>query len=81
MKLKANSASVTEEKKKERLRKRLEKNSAKGEPKETEGKKMSEKEDHYQLRLVTVKILKCGGENEVDRKLRLEEVVASKHLR
>ena len=41
----------------------------------------SETEDHHKQHLATVKILKLGGENELDRKLRLEKVVSSKHLR
>ena len=40
-----------------------------------------ETEDHEKQRLATLKRLKRGDENELDRKLRLENVVASKQLK
>ena len=46
-----------------------------------EKKKSSETEDHEKQRLATLKRLKRGDENELERKLRLEKVVASKQLR
>ena len=47
-----------------------------------EGKKrLSETQDHEKQRLATLKRLKRGDENELERKLRLEKVVASKWLR
>ena len=53
-----------------------------GEPKSTRGKKRSsETEDHQKQHLAILKRLKRGDENELERKLRLEKVVASKHLR
>ena len=39
---------------------------------------MSETENHEKKHLATLKILKRGDENEVERKLRLEKAVASK---
>ena len=42
---------------------------------------MSETEDHETQRLATLKRLKRGYENELEKKLRLEKVVASKQLR
>ena len=41
----------------------------------------SETEDQEKQRLATLKRLKRGDENELERKLRLEKVVASKQLR
>ena len=38
-------------------------------------------ENHKKLHLATLKTLKQGDENELDRCLRLEKVVASKQLR
>ena len=38
-------------------------------------------EDHEKQRQATFKRLKRGGENELERKLRLEKVVTSKQLR
>ena len=38
-------------------------------------------ENHKQLRLATLKRLKRGDENELEKYLRLEKVVASKQLR
>ena len=46
-----------------------------------EKKWSSETEDHEKQSLVTLKRLKRGDENELERKLRLEKVVASKELR
>ena len=65
-KLKANRASETEEQRKERLRIRR------------ENKKT---ENHEKQILATLKILKRGDNNELERNLRLEKVVASKQLR
>ena len=42
---------------------------------------LPETEDHKKQRLATLKRLKRGDENELERKLRLEKVVASKQLR
>ena len=44
-------------------------------------KQSSETEDHQKQRLATLERLKQGDENELERKLRLEKAVASKHLR
>ena len=54
-----------------------------GEPKNREeGKKRSsETEDHEKQRLATLKRLKRGDDNELERNLRLEKVVASNQLR
>ena len=46
-----------------------------------EKKRSSETEDHEKERLATPKRLTRGDENELERKLRLEKVVASKHPR
>ena len=46
-----------------------------------EKKRSSETEDHEKQRLATLKRLKRGDENELERKLRLENVVTNKHLR
>ena len=86
-KLKANRNSETEEQRKERLRMRREKDRARRRTKklekklQEENKRSSETEDHEKQRLVTLKTLKRGDENELERKLRLEKVVASKQLR
>ena len=65
-KLKENWASETEEQIKERLKIRHE----------------NEKiENHEKQRLATLKRLKQGGNNELERSLRLEKVVAGKQLR
>ena len=73
-KLKANRTSETEEQRKERLRIRREKDSAR---RRTKGKKRSpDTYDYEKQRLATLKRLMRG---EVD--LRLEKVVASKQLR
>ena len=82
-KLKANRASETEEQRKERLRIRHEKDRARMRTKKVqeEKKRSSETEDHQEQRLATLKRLKRGDENELERKLRLEKVVASKHFR
>ena len=42
---------------------------------------LSETEDHKKQHLATLKRLKRGDENELERSLRLEKVVASKQLR
>ena len=65
-KLKVNRASETEGQRKERLRIRR------------ENKKT---ENHKKQRLATLKRLKRGDDNELDRNLRLEKVVAIKQLR
>ena len=65
-KLKADRASETEERRKERLRIRR------------ENKKI---ENHEKQRLTTLKRLKRGDDNELERNLKLEKVVASKQLR
>ena len=82
-KLKANRASETEEQRKERLRIRREKDRARRRTKKVqeENKRSSETEDHEKQRMATLKRLKRGDENELERKLRLEKVVASKQLR
>ena len=79
-KLKANRASETEERRKERLRIRREKDKARRTTKklQEEKKSLSETEDHEKLRLATLKRLKRGDENELERKLRLEKVVTNK---
>ena len=41
----------------------------------------SETEDHEKQRLATLKRLKGGEENELERKLRLKKVIASKQLK
>ena len=46
-----------------------------------EMKRSSETEDHEKQHLATLKRLKRGDENELERKLRLEKVVTSKQLR
>ena len=48
---------------------------------QVEKKRSSETEDHEKQHLATLKRLKRGDENELERKLRLEKVVASKQLR
>ena len=45
-----------------------------------EKKRSSETEDNEKQHLATLKRLKRGDENELERKLRLEKVVASKQL-
>ena len=67
-KLRANRASETEEQRKERLRMRIRR-----EKKKTE--------NHEKQLLATLKRLKRGDNNELERNLRLEKVVASKMLR
>ena len=49
-----------------------------GEPKKLEKKRSSETEDHEKQRLATLKRLKRGDENDLERKLRLEKGIASK---
>ena len=69
------SASDTEEQWKERLRIRCKKDRARRRTKKLqEGKKQEIAPDH-------LKRLKRDDENELERKLRLEKVVTSKHLR
>ena len=46
-----------------------------------EYKRSSETEDYEKQRLATLKRLKQGDENELERKLRLEKVVTNEHLR
>ena len=65
-KLKENGASATEDTGKKKLRIRR------------ENKKT---ENHKKQRLATLKRLKRGNDNELERNLRLEKVVASKQLR
>ena len=79
----ANRTSETEEQRKERLRIRQKKDRARRRTKKLQERKKrsSETEDHDKQRLVTLKILKRGDENELERKIKLEKVVASKHLR
>ena len=79
----ANRTSETEEQRKERLRIRRKKDRARRRTKKLqEGKKRSsETEDHEKQRLVTLKRLKRGDENELERKIKLEKVVDSKHFR
>ena len=62
-KLKANRLSETEEQEKERLRIRREN---------------MKTENHKKQLLATLKRLKCGDDNELERNMRLEKVVASK---
>ena len=70
-KRKANRASETEEQWKERLRIRCEKDRAR---RRTKGKKRSSETDDYEKQhLATLKRLKRGDENELERKLRLEK--------
>ena len=82
-KLKANRASETKGQRRERLRIRREKDRASRRKKQlqVEKKRLSETEDHEKQRLATLKRLKRGDENELERNLRLEKVVASKQLR
>ena len=72
---KANRASETEEQRIERMRIGREKDRYK------RNRKSSETEDHEKQRLATLKRLKQGDENELERKLKLEKVVTNKHLR
>ena len=77
-KLKANRTLETEEQRKERLRIRREKDRAR----RSKGKKWSPDTDDYEKeRLATLKRLKRGDENELERKLRLAKMVATKQLR
>ena len=82
-KLKANRASETEEQREKRLRIGREKDRARRitQKLQEEKKRSSDAEDHEKQRLATPKRLKRGDENELERKLRLEKVVASKHPR
>ena len=82
-KLKANRASVTEEQRRERLRIRREKDRAKRTKKNYKRKKKrsSVTEDNENQCQATLKRLKQGDENELERNLRLEKVVASKQLK
>ena len=59
------TASETEEQRKERLRIRREKDRARN-------KRPWKTDDHEKQRLVTLERLKRGDENELERKLRLE---------
>ena len=60
------------------MRKRRENNGARRRTKklQEDKKRSSETEDHEKQRLATLKRLKRGDENELERKLRLEKVVA-----
>ena len=82
-KLKANRTSETEEQRKESLRKGRESDRARRRKKKTqEGKKRSSQtENHEKQCLATLKILKQGDDNELERNLRLEKAVASKQFR
>ena len=73
----------SEEQRKERLRMGRKKDRARRITKklQEDKKRPSETEDHEKHCLATLKRLKRGYENELKRKLRLEKVVASKHLR
>ena len=72
----------TEEQRKERRRIRHEKDRARRRTKKLqEGKKRSEMKDQDKQCLATLKRLKRGDENELERKVRLEKVVTSKQLR
>ena len=63
----------------QRLKERREKDRAR---RITKGKKRSsETDDHEKQCLATLKRLKRGDENELDRNLRLEKMVATKQLR
>ena len=74
-----NRASETEEQRKERLRIRREKDRVR---RRTKGKKRSsEPDDHEKQSLATLKRLKRSDENELESKLRLEKMVATKWLR
>ena len=79
----SNRASETEEQRKERLRIRREKDRARRRTKKVqeEKKRSSETEDQEKQRLASLKILKQGDKNELERKLRLDKVVSSKQLR
>ena len=75
---------MTEEQRRERLRIRRLKDRARRRTKkklQEEKKRSSVTEDHEKQRQATLKILKRGDENELERNLRLEKVVASKQLR
>ena len=65
-KLEVNRAAETEEQRKERLRIRCEKKKS---------------ENHEKQHLATLKRLKQGDDNELERSLRLEKAVADKQLR
>ena len=81
-KLKANRASVTEEQRRERLRIRHEKGRAKRTKKYKRKKKRSSvTEDNENQRQATLKRLKRGDENELERNLRLEKEVTRKQLK
>ena len=75
-KLKANRASETEEQMKERLRREKDRARRIIQKIQEENKRSSETEDHEKQRLATLKRLKRCGDNELERKLRLEKVVA-----
>ena len=77
-KLKANGASETEEQRKERLLIRRENDRARRRTKKTTRGKENVVRNSA---LAILKILNRGDENELERKLRLEKVVTSKHLR
>ena len=73
---------MTEEQRRERLRIRCEKDRAKRKKNYKRKKKGSSvTEDNENQRQATLKRLKRGDENELERNLRLEKVVASKQLK
>ena len=79
-KLKVNRTPETEEQRKERLEDKPGKRWSRIKLQE-EKKRSSEAEDCGKQCLATLKRLKRGDENELERKLRLEKVIASKQLR
>ena len=76
--VKANRPSETEEQMKERLRIGCEKDRARRitQKLQEEKKRSSETEDHEKQHLATLKTMKRGDDNELERKLRLEKMVA-----
>ena len=75
--LKANRASETEEQRKERLRTRREKIEQEGEPKNYKRKRKG----HQKQKTTRNSACQLSNENELERKVRLEKVVANKQLR
>ena len=82
-KLKANRASENEEQRNERLGIRRENDRARRRTKKykTKIKGCKKTKDHQKQHLATLKRLKRGAGNELERKLILEKVIASKQLR
>ena len=76
-KLKANRALETEEQMKERLRRKKDRARRMIQKIQEENKRSSETEDHEKQCLATLKSLKRCSDNELERKLRLEKVVAT----